>query len=266
MRAHLARCYLVRCYQLSWSRWVSSMRGAAAAVRALPSALPRVGVRRLAPPRCVALAPRQVRRAPLAVSASLRPAAGWLGPQRHLHSGRVLQAPEDGEGGVVGSSSAVSEGDALSQDAAILDALVAMLEEEELSDRERAVLEHAIEEARAGRTQQALQALDMADEPVSAGSTTSGAAKLPEDMDPEETACATAPHRQSAPPSPLLCVQGSDRLSLLCSQGLFARAGATDSEGGGPAPASNRGRGPNTVRQSGQTARRAGGLRSCPRT
>ncbi len=156
------------------------MRGAAA-LRALPSAVPRL------PRRCVAVVAPRLLCQPLAGRAPR--SVAWPGAVRHLHSGRVLRAT-DTDKGAPGTAPAASDASDVrsDEDAALIDALDAMLAEEELDDGDRAAVERALVEARAGRAHQALQVLDDADS-VARESTP----KLPEEMGPEESAYVCTP-------------------------------------------------------------------------
>ena len=168
-----------------------AMRGAA--LRAMPSAVPRLQR------SCVALVSPRLLRQPLAARAPR--SVVWPGEVRHVHTGRVLRASDTGNGPpVAGDESDVRADEA----AALIDALAAMLaEEEELDARERAALEQALEEARAGRVRQALQVLDAADAIGRESMSSPSSSKLPEEMAPEEAAyaCRSAPVLMLSVPS-----------------------------------------------------------------
>ena len=164
----------------------AAMRGAAA-LRALPSAVPRL------PRRCVAVSPRLLcqplgGRAPRSVA--------WPGARRHLHSGRVLRTSDTVNEAPESVRAASDASDVRSnEDAALIDALDAMLAEEDLDDGDRAAVERALVEARAGRAHQALQVLDDADSVARESTPALASPKLPEEMGPQESAyaCHSAP-------------------------------------------------------------------------
>ena len=155
------------------------MRGAAA-LRALPSAVP------LLPRRCVAVVSPRLLCQPLTGRAPR--SVAWSGAVRHLHSGRVLASDTDN----VASESAPAASDASAtrsdEDAALIDALDAMLAEEELDGSDRAAVERALVEARAGRAHQALQILDDADSEAHESAHSTASYTLPDQLGPEESA------------------------------------------------------------------------------
>lgn len=167
------------------------MRGAA--LRAMPSTVPR-----LQRSCCVALVYPRMLRQPLAGRAPRF--VVWPGVVRHVHTGRVLRASDTENGPPVAGDGSEVRAD---EGAALIDALDAMLAEEELDTRERAALEQALEEARAGRVRQALQVIDAADAVGRDSMSNPSSSKLPEEMSPEEAAYAcrsvSRAHAERAP-------------------------------------------------------------------